>query len=127
MIILHDKVLVASLPDVARRAVFLVVVTRMSREQPLHPSGNVTITRGTNHEMNMVRHEARRQQRELHVFLRLAHQMQECGIVRGLVKYFGLPIRSIEHVIILTGKYLAGRARHMTKIYVAPAVRIIRI
>jgi len=44
--------------------------------------------------------------------LRLDHQPHERGVVGGLMKNFGLSIRSVEDVVALVGKYEARWAWH---------------
>jgi len=44
--------------------------------------------------------------------------MDERSVVSWLVKDFGLSIRSVEHVVTMTGEYLAKRARHLAKVSV---------
>jgi hypothetical protein len=48
--------------------------------------------------------------------------MDERSVVSWLVKDFGLSIRSVEHVVTMTGEYLAKRARHLAKVSVQRVV-----
>jgi len=112
MIVLHGAMFVAALPDMTSCLVFLVIVTGVSRKQPLHPTGNVAIGSRPNDEVYVVWHETHGKKWQDYVFLSFANELNERRIVRGIVKDFRLSVCSIEHVVTLTGEYLARRAGH---------------
>ena len=62
VVILDRKRLESTLPDVAAVAVVLNVASDVSVQQPLHPAREVAIGVRSDHEVEVVGHEAIRQQ-----------------------------------------------------------------
>jgi hypothetical protein len=55
--------------------------------------------RGLYDQVEMVGHQAGREDRQIFVFLRFVHQGDEGGIVSRLVEDFGTTIRAVEDVV----------------------------
>ena len=97
---------------------FLVVVSHVRGEQPASPAGDIVCVPGMHDEMNVIRHETGRDERNLHEFLRPADQCQESLKIGRVVKDLGAAIGTIQHVVVLIGKDESRRARHDGKIFV---------
>jgi hypothetical protein len=89
-----------------------VVVTYVRGEQPPRPRRDVVVTRGTDYEMHVIRHEAGAKDWQFEALLRPLYQADECRIVCRFMENFGTSIRAIEDVVALVGEYEARRARH---------------
>jgi hypothetical protein len=98
-------------------------MTRVGGKQPLHPACNITIGRRLNDQMHVIGHEAYRKQWQLNMFLRFCHELNERGVVGGFMKDLGFSIRPIEHVVVVTGEYLARRAGHALKVSARGEIR----
>jgi hypothetical protein len=58
---LDRKRLVAALPDAAGRLVSDTVLLYVRREEPVHPPGKVAVPEGANDDVQVIRHQAPRQ------------------------------------------------------------------
>jgi len=86
-----------------------MVVTRVRGEQPLHPASDVATAAWPQHEMQVIRHEANCEYRNLDTQLRLRDQIQKRGVVSRLVEDLRLAICAIQNVVTLAGVDLAGK------------------
>ena len=112
MVGLHRHVFVSALPDVSCRSMFCVVVPGVSREQPLHPASDVTVSRRSQYQVHVIWHQAKSKNRNFEAQLRFLHESNERNVVRGAVEDICFSIRAIEDVITLVRDDQSRRARH---------------
>jgi hypothetical protein len=94
----------STLPHAAGGRVFRVVPTHVRGEHPVHPARKIRGTTRLNYQMNVIWHEARRQNGQLEPFLRASDQSQELAVVGWLMKDLSSLVAPIEHVIAVLGR-----------------------
>ena len=103
VVLLDDECFEASLPHASSGPILPVIPAHMRGEQPMSPARNITIGKGANNQVQMVWHQAGRQDGKGHPLARLGNQRNESVIVGGFVEDWGAIVAAVDEVIAITG------------------------
>jgi len=63
MVVLDDEGLESALPDSSGRGVLFVIPADVGSKRPVHPAREIAVQLGLHNQMDVIRHQARRQDR----------------------------------------------------------------
>src|SRR5207247_6854231 len=109
--LLHQKTLVAALKQMTARMMPPVKIHRVGNQQPMHPLPQIGPMR-LRHQMKMVGHQNKAQNRRIKTLRRLAKQLHEASAISLVVKYRLTRIAPATQVIDRTFKFYAQRSSH---------------
>jgi hypothetical protein len=101
LVFLDRKRVRPPLPNMPAESVVPVVAARMRGEQPVKPVGQVVVSLGPEHDMEVVGHQAPAQDAHGDAGSRLAHEPGESGIIIGAVESLGPAVAAVDHVITI--------------------------
>ena len=99
LVLLDRKGLEPALPNVSARVVPAVVAQNVGCKQPLHPSTQLTISVGPEHQVEVVRHQTPSQDPHRHACTGLLDKFDEPLVVVILVKNILLRVAAVQNMI----------------------------
>jgi hypothetical protein len=112
LVLLNGEGLEPPLPDSADRRMAPAVIVDMRREEPLHPSAQVTVKVGPQDEMKVIRHETPGQHPHRVQLTGPAQQAAEDRQIVRVVKDGLTGVAAGEGVVADVGSYGSGSAAH---------------
>jgi hypothetical protein len=98
-VILNRKRLESSLPDMSAPLVVAMVSTNMRRQQPLHPTAEITIAMRPEKQVKMVCHETKPNQSHRHFLMSFAQQFDKSREILVLVKNITSSVATVQDVV----------------------------
>jgi len=118
---LDDECLISALPDPTRTAVFPVIAACVSGEEPMRPLRQIDVPSRPNHQMDVVRHDARRDDRKWSMVVRFGNEPEKRAVVGAIMESLQLIVTAIDDVVIVVGNDGARSTRHAGRL-LAPAI-----
>jgi len=102
-IALDDECLVSALPDPTRTAVFAVIAACVGGEEPMRPLSQIDVPGWPDHQMDVVRHDARTDDRQWSMVVRFGNEPEKCAVIGAIMESLQLIVATIDDVIIVVG------------------------
>ena len=100
IVILDNKTLVSSLPDMAAGAVMLVITTNMACHKPLHHFVQLVSLFWLDEQMEMVWYQAPCVHPHGILLPRLVHNIDECAVITVFMKYLLSAVTAIDEMVV---------------------------
>ena len=123
-IALDDECLVSALPNPTRTAVFAVIAACVSGEEPVRPLSQIDVSSRPNHQMDVVRHDARTDDRKWSMVVRFGNEPEKCAVVGAIMESPQLIVTAIDDVVIVVGNDGARCTRHADRLIARAIERI---
>ncbi len=101
-----------ALPDMPARVVVAEIAPDMRSEQPMHPSAQIPVALRPKGEMEMIRHQAIRQEAHRHPNRRLRHDLDKGSVIRGFMKHGSACVSAVDHMVRISADRTARGTRH---------------
>ncbi len=112
LVLLHGEGLEAALPDVAAAAILLAVAADVGGHEPVHPGAEVGIAVGPDGTVEVIGHQAVRQQAHGHAGRSLAEEVGEGGVVAVMVEDLSAGVATVEGVVAVAAHGSACGSGH---------------
>lgn len=101
VVVLDQEPLESALPDMTAVVVVFPIALDMRGHEPLHPAGEVAVSKRSDDKVEMVGHQTVCQQTHRQPYRRLADRLEESLVIPRLMKNLGSGVPPIQDVIAI--------------------------